>query len=368
MGNLNLHLDLDKTAALLAGETRSGYLSVPVTPALLDALTAEERLAIVRSVGDGDTWPWQDRLIVLGLSPAAIQAGARARIERAAEEAAAEEATAAKVRALFGGPVEGRLAFGLEGTFGARYQIADTARAIVGYAGENEERIREECSAANERDCAQEDERLLLEPTDSHLALDHYKQWVVAKPVNHQEYRRNRMVAVFPCAYERAHTEARRRNAEAEAFAKAAEAAEAEQFEAYVCAALTEEQVQRFRAGVLPVAERDEAIRAQLFAPFHAFARYVKLTREDLAHDDDCDGGSRFWVNNVAVRNSDMTAENFAIWRKLAEFCEQNSVTRLELREHVAACSACSAPDVIRLGAKVTVSLPGHTYSREFAL
>lgn len=147
-------------------------------------------------------------------------------------------------------------------------------------------------------------------------------------------------------------------------------------FERLVLSALTPEQTERFRARVLPVAERDEAVRERLFTPFREFARYQRIDKAKLVHGDDCDEYEiRFSVRDV--EDPEMTAEIYSVYKRIlavADACAEGSgpegqdlEVSYQVREHYSTCD-CTGPGHRKLGMRVTMSICGHSYSVEFEL
>lgn len=360
MGNLFVHVTLDHKAALLTGETRAGNLAIPVTNTLLETLTPGEREALLQSVSEShdslkpELRHWSDRLPIDSLSDEGIKKALRARLLARVEALAAEAAKHVEVEALFAGPAEARLTYDPNAAIGHRYQVTDAARKIVGYSGEHSDRIRAEQRKLDEADTAFEDGCACVAPVAKHIAV-HDGRWVVT--VTH----------ALPLAHARAQAECAARNAEIARVTALDAAEQEEQFAAFVESILSHEQCGRFRAGCLPVAERDAVIRAFLFRGFEHFAPYAKLESSDVNHDNDCpDGRVSFSVE--VIESTPMTASQYESWSAIGAVVQNNENASVKLREHGASCHDCGAEDVTRLGAKVTIKLASHSYSREFAI
>ena len=309
MAQLFLYVNLDKSAALRAGETQAGHLALPVTSAMIMALSPEETGALETHVSEDNRYVV--RLDVDGTSTAAIKAACARAVAYRAAEAAAKAAKQAADDARLAQPVEDHIVLASHGEWHTR------GYAVTGeYASASYTRASAECVARN---------RVLQSARDA------------------ARIEENRI--------------------------KKEEAAEQEaQFVSLVSALLSDEQRERFVAGCLPVAERDAVTREHLFAAFATLPRYEKLTHDDITHEDGCYGDSPdFSVDEVELSNADLDAAQFATWKQIAALvASHENEPMIELRCHDGECNC--GEKVRRYGAKVTIALASHSYSREFGL
>jgi hypothetical protein len=313
MAQLFVFVNLSKAAALRAGETHAGFIALPVTSAMIMALSQEETGVLERHVGETGG-SGIARLDVDGTDDRSIKSALAAAVATAAAAVAAE----------------------------AEKTAADEAR--------------------------------LAEPVDGHIVMDAGCQYWSPRGYD----------LAGPCysrSYNRAQAECNARNtalrdAEKAAHAEKAriaalDAAEKEaQFTALVSALLSDEQRERFEVGCLPVKERDTVTRNHLFFAFGDFAGYEKMTVEDISHSDGCYAEeANFDVDeDVELANADLDADQFAAWKRIAAVvAAHENEPELELRCHEGKCKHCDE-EVRRYGAKVTIYLALHSYSREFAL
>lgn len=370
MPQLYVQISLDHAAAIAAGETRAGHMGLPLTTAILEPLSPDERTDLARSCTEdesGNGLYYRDRLRVLGTSPDAIAAAVRERIaERRAEEAAAAEKKRA-IDALFAGPRDGRLERDETRLPGRQWDVRRIAREIVGYSDSaGDAKLREEARAANAADREAHDARLLDEPVEQHAVQGAGGAWSVREDVADRWWYGSTWHLSYPRAHARALAIAEERNA-------AAAAAERAMYETVLRDALTAEQWERYEAGVLPTAERDDAMREMLFAGAD-LPVYAPLTNGDLEHDEDCnDPRARYDVaKHSSIDALALTAEQFATVKRIRAAFERlpkhASAVELQYREHRASCGDCTAEDVTRLGARVQLRVNGRTYSREFAV
>jgi hypothetical protein len=312
MGQLFVYVNLSKSAALRAGETRAGFIALPVTSAMILALTPDETGALESHVGEETDARGITRLDVGGLDTASLKAALAAAVAHAAAKVAAE----AEKRAA--------------------------------------------------------DERRLAEPVEAHIVLSPSgRYWLPRDYVAGSCTSRSYYRAEIECLARNTALDAGEKAAREEASRIAAlDAAEQEaQFEALVSALLSDEQRERLEAGCLPVKERDAVTRGHLFAAFAELAAYEKMTVEDIAHSDGCYAEeANFEADEVELTSADLDADQFAAWKRIAALVEAHAnAPELELRCHDGKCSHCGE-EVRRYGAKVTINLASHSYSREFAL
>lgn len=136
----------------------------------------------------------------------------------------------------------------------------------------------------------------------------------------------------------------------------------------------TENQAERWIAGLLPESELLSLARWEIFAAFAGFPRWVKLETSDLKHDRSCSGGE---VRFVTQKPGDLTHNEWAIFKKITTAVSQannNGVlarygvqATVELVEHVGRCSACEA-EVFGRSASIRVTWAGRPLSREYTL
>jgi hypothetical protein len=127
----------------------------------------------------------------------------------------------------------------------------------------------------------------------------------------------------------------------------------------------TPEQIERYDEGFLPEEEFLTVVRNTLFEPFAVFARYGKLKKDDLDHDDDCSHSeTKFRVEKAVKLSSDLFAR-FKEIRTIGETVESATVTPYV---HTASCTECGARNVNRYSAKVEIDWNGRKLSREYQM
>jgi len=127
------------------------------------------------------------------------------------------------------------------------------------------------------------------------------------------------------------------------------------------------EQTARHLRGLLPESEILDGLRTLAFAPAGDRARYSKLVRSDVIHDDYCDSPLTYVVEG----EDQVTAEQFAELSALEQVFPAPATVRL--RRHTGNCGCPqdqprpgSAPPVHRWSFLVHVPCGGYELSREY--
>ncbi len=175
-------------------------------------------------------------------------------------------------------------------------------------------------------------------------------------------YSRDDLKAHAPEAWAEAEREVERLRAEAKRVRQ-------EQRRAIVVGQGTEEQLERFDAGVLPNDEFVALAEQQLFAPFEGLAAYVPLVESDLDHVEDCQGDPEDDVRfgSSEADRSEWDADEWAGIKRVRAVAEPVSGATSQVREHRAHCRQCQA-ELYRYGVRVSIEYAGERYDREFAI
>jgi hypothetical protein len=132
----------------------------------------------------------------------------------------------------------------------------------------------------------------------------------------------------------------------------------------------------RYRMGVLPEEEILDSMRARIFAPLEGLPRYRKLHLADLEHEDGCyswtaeatDGDS---LTCEVERATDMTSAEAERFWAIDEVARAIALTGLTVEvtplAHRCSCDHCHA-EAIRLSAQVKVTVGELTFTREYGL
>jgi len=125
----------------------------------------------------------------------------------------------------------------------------------------------------------------------------------------------------------------------------------------------TEEQLERFDAGVLPDDEQDDIARKKLFGVFDA-APFQKLTEDDIEHEEGCarDGDEAFG-SEVAT---ELSAEAWAALKRLRAQAPEDAT--IEARRHDGWCRDCGGTSAPRWSARVKRTVAGRSYRQSYAL
>lgn len=362
MSQLYAHVSISTADALAAGQTRAGRISVPLSTTLLEALTPEERADLARSCTeseDGKGLGYASWLDVDAVTPEGIAKALRVRIAKTQAENSVRAETARRIAALLAGPREERLVCDANQLAGERWSVRQEARELVGYATSELDKIREEAKRLNSEDEVSRDGQLLDEDVNLHIQQTDSGEWVVRDDVAAKRWTAGARTAQrYPRAFARAEELAEARRLERQTALKA-------EYESVLRQALSAEQWERYEAGVLPTKERDGAVRELLFAGV-ALPLYERLTADDLSHCQDTEVSAT--VDDRDFGDLDLSADAFAAAKKIrAAFAEHARLEAITWRVHRITCEDCDE-SAERTGARVTLRVNGHTYSREFAV
>lgn len=165
-------------------------------------------------------------------------------------------------------------------------------------------------------------------------------------------------------------TEIARENADRDTCERREAAEQKQEIKAWIAEHGSVSMNEREAERLLPEKELLNAVREWLFEPLERFSRYVRLTKADALHDDDCwDKGPCAYITDDA---DELSADEFSrlgeIRKVAATLAEPAEV---QAREHRVWCQRKGGcPHVtMRRAVKVTVSWKGaYTLSREYAL
>jgi hypothetical protein len=142
----------------------------------------------------------------------------------------------------------------------------------------------------------------------------------------------------------------------------------------FIAAYGSENQYERFMAGLLPESELMSLARHHLFAPFAEFRRWAKIEDRDMRHERTCAGGE---VRFITQKPDTLTHDEWSIFKKIGAavsvannarpFAANNITATVELVEHVGRCSACEA-EVYGRAASIRIIWAGRPLSREYTL
>ena len=137
----------------------------------------------------------------------------------------------------------------------------------------------------------------------------------------------------------------------------------------------TDNQRERFAAGLLPEDELLSLARFELFKPFMTFRRWVKLEHGDVRHDGDrmCPPQSvEYTTHEPAV----LTHDEWATFKKItsevsranSEYLAEHGVAAIaSLVEHVGRCINCGA-EAFGRSVNIRIEWAGRPLSREYTL
>jgi hypothetical protein len=135
----------------------------------------------------------------------------------------------------------------------------------------------------------------------------------------------------------------------------------------------TDNQQERWEAGLLPEPELLQLARYVLFLPFASFRRWVKLEAGDMRHGKDCTGGATTFATRFP---GSLTHDEWSNFRKITEAVDAANegpigvhgvVAVIVLVEHVGICSICPA-QIYGRAASIRIEWAGRPLSREYSL
>jgi hypothetical protein len=138
----------------------------------------------------------------------------------------------------------------------------------------------------------------------------------------------------------------------------------------------TDNQRERYAAGLLPEDELLAIARAELFKPFDGFKRWRTgsgVKSEDVRHDRDCQDRTVIFETTQA---GELSHDEWSMYRTIGEarnksalhswFTESAAVT-IEPLTHWATCTSCKG-EAARSSVKVSVQWAGRVLVREYSL
>jgi hypothetical protein len=135
----------------------------------------------------------------------------------------------------------------------------------------------------------------------------------------------------------------------------------------------TDNQRERWLAGLLPEAELLSLARYELFLPFASFRRWVKLDAGDVRHERTCNGGVVAFTTHTPGH---LTHDEWSVLKRLTTavslanngyLAESKVTATLTLVEHVGRCNVCAA-EVFGRAANIRIEWAGRPLSREYTL
>lgn len=135
----------------------------------------------------------------------------------------------------------------------------------------------------------------------------------------------------------------------------------------------TDNQYERFVAGLLPEGELLMLARTVLFAPFSCFNRWTKIDFSEVKHDKACNGGRVTFTTREPDNLNSVEWTKFKSITTLVSRANQGPLhergvqATASLVEHVGTCSVCGA-EVFGRAARIHIDWAGHPLSREYTL
>ena len=138
----------------------------------------------------------------------------------------------------------------------------------------------------------------------------------------------------------------------------------------------SENQHERWAAGLLPESELLSLARWELFAAFASFPRWVKLEGTDLRHARSCPSGGYGSVSFATHKPSTLTHDEWAVFKKITaavSAANNGPLVRYgvqataELVEHVGRCNSCDG-SLSGRAASIRITWAGRPLSREYTL
>ena len=141
----------------------------------------------------------------------------------------------------------------------------------------------------------------------------------------------------------------------------------------------TENQRERYAAGMLPEDELLALARGELFKPFDGFKRWGKDTKVrafDIRHRSPCVLTRESDINFEVTQAGELTHDEWVVYKQIGEARDYASrhawlagisSVVIEPLAHFATCPACDAEST-RMSAKVTIEWAGRKLVREYVL
>lgn len=135
----------------------------------------------------------------------------------------------------------------------------------------------------------------------------------------------------------------------------------------------TDNQCERWMAGLLPEDELLAIVRAAAFRPFSEFLRWKKLEASDVRHERDCSGPD---VRFVTDEPGSLTHDEWAQFKKITLAISRANNGPLDklgvkaivtLVEHIGRCNNCAA-EAFGRAANIRIEWLGRPLSREYTL
>jgi len=127
----------------------------------------------------------------------------------------------------------------------------------------------------------------------------------------------------------------------------------------------TDEQRERFDAGVLPEKELLACARAAWIPDLGP--RYAKLVEDDVIHAEQCTHSPRLKFESAACEDGPWTSEQWAAIKHARELCAPLGDCKSTPMRHAVTCPVCKK-QAVRYGVCARVERAGLTVQREFAL
>lgn len=351
---LYVNVYIPAQAAVLNGSNRAGTVPVPLDGTILSLLPSAKEREVLAAYCALATSRSTAELRVVDATPTTIAAAIRAIVAQAAAETEKEAQKRARVETLLTGPVEDRIECDSKAAPGYRHSVSRALIDLVGYSSAEYTNVSAEKTRANLADIEAEDARLCDEPVAAHLVQKDSDKACAGRWDTRLDYSYTR-------AYKRAQAEVARRN-------ELREVTLLRDFESVLFDAATSEQGERYRAGVLPVDERDALVRGVLFDRID-LPPFTRLNPTDLTHTEDCHDHDvvTFQTSTTGtLSHLTLTAEEYAAVKRVhAVFDKHPRLYSITYRTHTGNCDTCEE-EIEAIGARVTLSAGEHKFSREY--
>lgn len=144
-------------------------------------------------------------------------------------------------------------------------------------------------------------------------------------------------------------------------------AAKDAQIAAWVAEHGTQNQKERWAAGLLPAREIDKAMEDHAFAPAANLPLFPRIEAGDIEHESGCasEWDDDAWdLDCESADAASCTADEFESLKRIRELFPDAEVS---IKRHTCSCSKCKA-DETRSGVFVKLTVGAFTFNREFAL
>ena len=136
----------------------------------------------------------------------------------------------------------------------------------------------------------------------------------------------------------------------------------------------SDNQRERFAAGLLPEDELLSLARYELFLPFASFRRWDKIDAREVKHERGCSGSAE--IRFVTQKPANLTHDEWAMLKAITTavgaanngiLAAHGCTASVELVEHVGRCNGCAA-EIFGRAASIRIEWAGRPLSREYTL